>query len=111
MQILMTVASILSFVAGLAAQDPSHAMGLDQATTTHHFLLAPEGGSIEVTTNDPADTTTRQQIRDHLRQIARDFAAGNFARPRATHGETPPGADVMHARRNGIDYTFEDLPA
>jgi hypothetical protein len=111
MKTIMTITLVSLLGAGPAAQGPPHAMGFDQATTAHHFLLASDGGSIEVTTKDPADAATRDQIRNHLRQIARDFAAGNFARPRETHGETPPGASVMSARRDAIDYTFEDLPA
>ena len=111
MQIVMTIASIFLFVTAPPGQDPRHAMGFDQTTTVHHFLLARDGGAIQVTTKDPADTGTRDAIRAHLRQIAREFASGDFARPRETHAETPPGAPVMRSRRHAITYMFEDVPA
>src|SRR5436190_7968476 len=54
------------------------AMGFDQDKATHHFALTPKGGTIAVTANDPADATTRDQIRTHLQEIATAFAKGDF---------------------------------
>jgi hypothetical protein len=34
------------------------AMGFDQTLTSHHFLLSRDGGSVEVTANEAADTTS-----------------------------------------------------
>jgi hypothetical protein len=85
-------------------------MGFDQDRVTHHFRLAPNGGSIEVTVNRDDDTETRQQIRDHLRTISRQFADGLFTDPIATHAEVPPGVLVMQARKARITYTYEDKP-
>jgi hypothetical protein len=87
------------------------AMGFDQESTTHHFRLSRAGGAIEVATNDPADVAGRDQIRMHLRAIAADFASGNFAKPFATHGEVPPGVATMQARKNTLEFTYEDRPA
>ena len=84
------------------------AMGFDQETTTHHFRLAPNGGSIEVAANDGADRAGRDQIRAHLREIAVEFADGNFAKPFATHGETPTGVAIMQARKQRMTFTYED---
>ena len=74
------------------------AMGFDQDKTAHHFLLTADGGIIEVGVSDPLDTTNRDAIRSHLKEIAREFARGDFTRPFATHKEIPPGVKVMIAR-------------
>jgi hypothetical protein len=89
----------------------AEAMGFDQATTSHHFLLAADGGRIEVGVNDPADEAGRAQIRRHLKDIAEAFARGDFAKPFASHGEVPPGVATMRRRRAVIAYTYEETPA
>lgn len=45
-------------------------MGFDHTKTTHHFLLAPDGGTIEISVNDPTDGGSRDRIRSHLAHIA-----------------------------------------
>ena len=82
-------------------------MGFSQAKTTHHFLLALDGGSIEVEANDSLDQASRNQIRQHLTQIAQMFADGNFETPMFVHGETPPGVAAMKQLRSEIKYEFE----
>src|SRR5438552_18541185 len=71
------------------------AMGFDQDQTTHHFLLSATGGAIQVETNDPADQTSRDLIRTHLKEIASEFGKGVFDKPFATHAEVPPGVATM----------------
>jgi hypothetical protein len=92
---------------GRAAQ----AMGFDQARTTHHFRLKPDGGTIEVTVKDPADTALRDQIAAHLEMIAGQFSRGDFDTPFAVHGETPAGVPAMKRQRAQITYTFEPEPS
>jgi hypothetical protein len=87
------------------------AMGFDQDKTSHHFVLTASGGHIEVAVNDPLDDGSRVQIRSHLKEIAADFANGNFEKPFATHGETPPGVRTMRRRRAAISYTYADTVA
>jgi hypothetical protein len=86
------------------------AMGFDQETTVHHFVLKPDGGAIEVSVRSSSDRAGRDAIRAHLQQIAKAFAAGDFATPLATHGELPPGADAMKERRSAIVYSYEKTP-
>ena len=38
-------------------------MGFDHTKTTHHFLLKPNGGVIQIEANDAADTASRDEIR------------------------------------------------
>ena len=83
------------------------AMGFDQDKATHHFTLTPTGGAIAVIANDAADQITRDQIRVHLQEIARAFAAGDFEKPLMTHGEVPPGVSGMQRHKGDITYAFE----
>jgi len=92
------------------ARRGTDAMGFDQAVTTHHFILAADGGSIQVTVKNASDTTNLEAIRTHLKEIAGQFAAGDFEKPLMTHGETPDGAAGMTARKASIAYAFESLP-
>lgn len=85
-------------------------MGFDQATTAHHFHLTRDGGTIEVVTKKSDDETTQAQIRAHLQEITRAFAAGDFQKPLAVHGELPPGVAVMRERSGAITYTYEEEP-
>ena len=72
--------------------------GSTRTKTTHHFLLTADGGVIEVGVNEPSDVANRDAIRSHLKEIAREFARGDFARPFATHNEVPPGVKAMQQR-------------
>src|SRR5437879_3509914 len=71
------------------------AMGFDQDKVAHHFRTSATGGSIEVDVKDPADATSLDQVRSHLKEIAAAFAKGDFAKPFQTHAEVPPGVPAM----------------
>lgn len=83
------------------------AMGFSQTKTTHHFLLKPEGGLIQVEVNHPKYTKSRAQIRTHLAEIARSFAAGDFQKPLLTHGEMPTGVAAMQRLKAEINFSYE----
>jgi hypothetical protein len=85
-------------------------MGFAQTKTTHHFRLTKDGGQIEVEANDATDTTSRAQIRTHLKHIAAAFAAGDFDIPMFVHAQTPPGVPAMQRLKAAISYTYEDTP-
>ena len=70
-------------------QNGDHVMGFSHEATTHHFRLSPDGGSIQVTANDPSDQQSIQQIRMHLQHIAHKFSEGDFAAPMLIHSQTP----------------------
>jgi hypothetical protein len=88
-------------------QHGNMAMGFDQDKATHHFTLTNDGGVIAVAANDPADQTTRDQIRAHLTEIAQAFANADFQKPVMTHSELPDGASAMQRLKDRIAYTFE----
>lgn len=83
-------------------------MGFDHLKTTHHFLLANDGGSIQVEANDVNDTESRDQIRRHLRHISMMFSEGNFEVPMLVHEKTPPGSEVMKQLKDTIGYQFKE---
>jgi hypothetical protein len=80
--------------------------GVSHAASVHHFLLAPDGGAIQLEATDEADHATRDRIRAHLQAIAAAFTAGDFAMPRQIHDQAPNGVDVMIERRAAIRYAF-----
>src|SRR3954453_2715400 len=77
-------------------------MGFEQSKTAHHFRTLEDGGAKEVTVNDPSDTTNLTAIRNHLAQIAKQFAAGDFSAPMMTHAEMPPGSAEMQKLKEKI---------
>jgi hypothetical protein len=90
-------------------QRGARVMGVDQYTSSHRFEALPEGGRIELQ-RDVDDTAGVQTIREHLRTIARQFAAGDFSAAASVHARTVPGTAVMRARRDSIRYEFRPLP-
>jgi hypothetical protein len=83
------------------------AMGFDHLKTTHHFILANDGGSIKVEANDATDTQSRDQIRQHLRHITMMFGEGNFSVPMLVHEKTPPGSEPMRSLKTEISYEYK----
>jgi hypothetical protein len=84
-------------------------MGFSHAQTTHHFLLKPDGGVIQVEANDANDGASRDRIRQHLKHIAKKFSEGDFAAPMLIHAQTPPGVPAMQSLKAEIKYEFEEL--
>lgn len=84
------------------------AMGFSQTETTHHFILNTDGGVIQVEVNDPNDAQNRAMIRQHLAQVARMFAEGDFDTPMLVHGRVPPGVPVMRRLKSEINYVYEE---
>jgi hypothetical protein len=86
-------------------------MGFDQSRTTHHFSLYRDGGAIEVTVKDSADTTNRDAIRSHLPHIAMMFGQGRFDAPMLVHdSSTVPGTKAMATLKDRIRYTYVQTP-
>lgn len=83
-------------------------MGFDHTKTTHNFLLKANGGVIQIEANDPTDTVSRDQIRQHLPHIAKMFSEGNFSAPMLIHEQNPPGADVMKRLKTKIKYEYAE---
>jgi hypothetical protein len=87
------------------------AMGFPHDKTTHHFRLISDGGTIEVTANDPNDKANTEAIRSHLSHIAKMFGEGDFSAPMFTHDIVPPGITTMKLMKSAIHYAYEELPS
>ncbi len=85
-------------------------MGVDQYTSRHVFEDLPDGGRIIIDRDSLADTGGITRIRQHMREIAAAFDAGDFAKPFQVHAEAVPGTSVMAARRSTIRYQEVDRP-
>jgi hypothetical protein len=85
-------------------------MGYPHDKTTHHFRLFSNGGAIEVTVNDSADSQNMHAIRSHLTHIVTMFSNGDFSMPMFVHDQVPPGVPMMKQKRSEIIYKFEELP-
>lgn len=87
----------------------ARAMGIDQSTATHRFDALRDGGRIELQ-HVARDSAGIAQIRQHMREIAVAFAAGDFRTPAFVHMQQVPGTTVMAAKRATITYAVRDLP-
>jgi hypothetical protein len=96
-----------SHFAGVNARG-DQGMGFSHEKTTHHFHLLPDGGAIEIQSNEPSDSATQDAIRNHLAMIAGMFSKGDFAIPMFIHSTTPPGVQIMQRLKDKITYNAEN---
>ena len=82
-------------------------MGFSHDKTTHHFILLKDGGTIQVSVNDPKDDASRDHIRMHLSHVAEMFSAGNFNVPMFIHDTTPPGVPTITKLHSEIHYQYQ----
>jgi hypothetical protein len=95
------------FVLQMSCPDHAdHAMGFSQTASKHTFRLYADGGAIEVRADDASNV---KAIRQHLHTIAKEFASGDFAKPRAVHDQMPDGAAAMKDLRRSIDYRYSEI--
>jgi hypothetical protein len=85
------------------------AMGFPHDKTTHHFRITEEGGAIEVTADDPKDSTNIEAIRMHLAHIAQVFSEGDFSTPMFVHDSIPPGVTTMKLLKEKIRFAYQPL--
>ena len=84
-------------------------MGVDQNSSLHHFDDLANGGRI-VLERDTTDRAGVTAIRAHMREIAAEFAKGDFSAPSAVHATNVPGTATMKANAARIRYEAVDLP-
>ncbi|HEV7241655.1 MAG TPA: hypothetical protein VGQ36_20655 [Thermoanaerobaculia bacterium] len=117
----MNVLLLILALAGDPATCPMHAkhtavdergdrvMGFSHEKTKHSFKLHDDGGAVEVRANDESDAESVAAIRAHLKEIAKDFTAGNFAKPKEIHDREPDGVAVMKELGPRVTYVYEEL--
>lgn len=70
-------------------------------------MLFNDGGAIDVSASDPADTKNRDAIRSHLPHIAMMVGVGNSDAPMLVHDSTNvPGTKAMAERKDAIRYQY-----
>jgi hypothetical protein len=84
------------------------AMGFSHEKTTHHFLIRANGGAIEISANDAADSASAMAIREHLSHMTAKFSAGDFDIPMFIHDAMPRGVEVMKQLRSEVRYRYEE---
>ena len=94
-------------VAGVNARG-DQGMDFSHEKTTHHFHLLPDGGAIEIQSNEPTDAASQETIRQHLAMIAVKFSQGDFAIPMFIHATVPPGVETMKRLNSKITYEAEN---
>lgn len=85
-------------------------MGFSHEKTTHHFVLTPDGGLIEVRVNNLKDQASLDQIRDHFQHIVRMFADGDFNAPMLVHSRDVPGTAVMTRLKTELHWELQEIP-
>jgi|SRR5450755_3211478 hypothetical protein len=95
--------------ADIASRSPA-VMPFDLAATTHIFTKMPDGGRQRVVTKRVADTRQVERVRGHLRDIKREFLAGDFSGPEHIHGAAMPGlAELKAANPGQISIGYKDV--
>ena len=85
-------------------------MPFDLERTTHVFEERPDGGVQRVVADQAGDSTQIALIREHLRDEAERFAAGDFADPAQIHGDEMPGLAALRAHDGRVAVEYDDLP-
>jgi hypothetical protein len=85
-------------------------MPFDLEATTHVFEKDRDGGVQTVVADDPGDVEQVRLVREHLREEAEAFRAGDYGDPAAIHGMEMPGLATLEARADEIEIRYEDVP-
>ena len=85
-------------------------MGVSQYTSAHVFEDLPDGGRIVLDRDTASDSAGIARIRQHMRDVAAAFQAGDFSKPFQVHEGAVAGTSVMAARRSTISYQAVDRP-
>ena len=104
-----------SLATEVSTQQHVHAMShevmpFDIAKTWHVFRMTTSGGSQKVVVRDAGFADQVTPIRQHLKEEAARFQAGDFTDPSHLHGSGMPGLAEMRASAGRIRVACKDLP-
>lgn len=87
-------------------------MPFSLAATQHMFTKTPDGGVQRVVARRASDAPQVKLVRQHLREISKDFAQGRFDAPEHIHGHEMPGLAALRSAKPGeIRIAYRDVPA
>lgn len=87
-------------------------MPFDLKATTHIFTKSKTGGIQQVIAKDVSDAPQIRLVRAHLKEIAGQFAKGDFSGPAHIHGADMPGlAELKQARPSEIKVQYRETKA
>ena len=111
-RILTTTAGLGAWLMGCGPGKPAPdaAAQAHGDTSQHVFEDLADGGRIVLERGDSVDSAGIVTIRNHMRDIAGRFAAGDFALPGFVHDREVPGTRVMAGKRDRISYQAVDRP-
>jgi len=88
-----------------------HVMSFNLGQTQHIFSKTETGGLQQVIVKDPRNSRQIELIRQHLKQISKEFAHGDFSKPEAIHGQAMPGLATLRAAKPGqLHVQYKELP-
>lgn len=82
----------------------SKALGTDADKIVQHYYLVKNGGVIEFTAKDPADTATISAVRKYLDTQKDLFEKGKADADTEIYGKIPDGLPVLKKLRNEITF-------
>jgi hypothetical protein len=85
------------------------AMEFNQSKISHQFRVTRDGGQIKISALDSNDNQTISQIKEHVKNIQKEFSEGNFNRSSFIHATAVPGTDVMTDKKDLIDYGIVEM--
>jgi hypothetical protein len=88
----------------------AHVMPFDLKKTLHVFEMTHGGGVQDVVARDSTDHHQVMLIRQHLRDEASRFQAGDYSDPASLHGRDMPGLAELAAAAGRVEVAFSDLP-
>jgi hypothetical protein len=89
-------------------QKGSMVMPFDLDATTHVFDKTADGG-VQQVVSDVDDPQQVALIREHLNDLAKRFAAGNFHDPEMIHGSAMPGLHELVVGHERIAIAYSEI--
>jgi hypothetical protein len=114
---LLAVASAFGQTTEPSRQDTVRQRGadvvpFDMNATTHVFSKTPTGGVQRVVLKTPGDAGQTALIRGHLKDLADEFARGDFSAPASVHGADMPGLSALQSAAPGaLQVRYRELPS
>lgn len=85
-------------------------MPFDLNRTVHVFRKIATGGLQQVRVKEAGDAEQIRRIREHLSELARRLAEGDFSGPEHIHGSGLPGLAELRAAAKHIRFIYQELP-